>query len=40
MDTMKEEWGLSLATGGDLYLATTGDFLMDMDKERALASCI
>ena len=30
-DTTNEEWGLSLATSGDRYLATSGDFLMATD---------
>jgi hypothetical protein len=30
-DTTNKEWGLSLATSGDRYLATTGDLLMATD---------
>ena len=30
-DTTNEEWGLSPATSGDRYLATSGDFLTAMD---------
>ena len=30
-DTTNEKWGLSLATNGDRYLATSGDSLTAMD---------